>query len=156
MTTHNYKTTITWTGNTGTGTSGYRDYKRDHLISVEGKEVINASSDKSFRGDENLHNPEDLFVASLSSCHMLWYLHLCAVAGIAVQEYEDEAHGSMITQSDGSGQFSEVVLNPVVVIDSSEKLELARELHHKANEMCFIANSCNFEVKHRAVIKTLQ
>lgn len=90
---HTYKATITWTGNQGTGTSGYKTYSRDHIISAEGKKDIEASSDPSFRGDKSRYSPEDLLLDALSSCHMLWYLHLCAVNGIVVMEYVDHATG---------------------------------------------------------------
>lgn len=153
--THHYNTLVTWTGNKGTGTSGYRDYERSHTISIEGKSDILASSDPSFRGDKSRHNPEELFVSSLSSCHMLWYLHLCADAGIRVIRYEDQASGTMQENPDGSGRFTEVLLKPTVSIDDASKTDLALELHHKAHKMCFIARSCNFPVRHEPVIKTM-
>ena len=152
MKSHYYKTSLTWTGNTGQGTSSYRDYERSHIISIENKTDIHASSDPSFRGDGTRHNPEELFVASLSSCHMLWYLHLCSEAGIVVTSYEDRATGTMKENEDGSGQFTEVVLRPVTVISDASKTELAKSLHHKAHQMCFIARSCNFPVRHEPVV----
>src|ERR1051326_2634439 len=91
---HRYSATIRWTGNRGTGTSGYRDYGRDHEIAIEGKPPISGSSDPAFRGDRGLHNPEDLLVCALSACHMLSYLHLCAVSGVVVAAYEDRAEGT--------------------------------------------------------------
>lgn len=153
MKSHQYKTSLTWTGNTGKGTSSYRDYERSHTISVENKPDILASSDPSFRGDRTRHNPEELFVASLSSCHMLWYLHLCSEAGIVINSYQDSAIGTMNENADGSGQFTDVVLHPVAVISDASKTELAKKLHHKAHQMCFIARSCNFPVKHEPVVK---
>lgn len=153
MKVHHYKTSLTWTGNTGKGTSGYRDYERSHTISIENKPDIHASSDPSFRGDRTHHNPEELFVASLSSCHMLWYLHLCAEAGIVITSYRDSASGTMNENADGSGQFAEVVLHPAAVINDASKTELAKELHHKAHQMCFIARSCNFPVRHEPVVE---
>ncbi len=111
------------------------------------------SSDPSFRGDKSKHNPEELLVASLSSCHMLWYLHLCSDAGIVVTSYQDAATGTMEENPDGSGQFTEVVLHPVVELTDAAKAGLARELHHKVSQMCFIARSCNFPVKHEPLIK---
>lgn len=145
---HHYQSTVVWTGNKGTGTSGYRDYERNHTISVDGKADILASSDPSFRGDKNRHNPEELFLASLSSCHMLWLLHLCSDAGIVVTAYEDQAEGTMQENADGSGQFTSVTLRPRVSIADATRAEEVQQLHHKANEMCFIARSCNFEVRH--------
>lgn len=149
---HTYQSTITWTGNKGTGTSAYRAYDRNHSISVEGKTEISASSDPAFRGDKTKHNPEDLFLASISSCHMLWYLHLCSEAGIIVEEYTDHASGIMQIREDGGGSFSEVTLKPLVKVSENSMIEKAKELHHKANELCFIANSCNFPIKHEAEI----
>lgn len=145
---HTYTSSLTWTGNTGEGTSTYQGYKRDYTIHIDGKSDILGSSDSSFQGDKNRHNPEELFIASLSSCHMLWYLHLCSVNGITVVEYHDQSAGVMIENERGAGRFESVLLKPVVVILESEKKELAMKLHKKANEMCFIANSCDFEVEH--------
>lgn len=153
---HQYQTALIWTGNTGKGTKSYRDYERSHTISIAGKADILASSDPSFRGDKSRYNPEELLVASLSSCHMLWYLHLCSDAGIIVTSYEDTATGTMEENQDGSGQFTQVVLRPVVVITDSTKAGLARDLHHQAHQMCFISRSCNFPVKHEPVVKLFQ
>src|SRR6187431_2991803 len=116
---HNYKSKITWTGNTGTGTTDYKTYERSHIISIENKVDIEASSDPAFRGDKTKHNLEDLFLSSLSSCHMLWYLHLCATAGINVVSYEDNAVGVMEEASNGSGKFTEVTLYPSVTISDA-------------------------------------
>jgi organic hydroperoxide reductase OsmC/OhrA len=145
---HHYKTTIEWTGNKGTGTSNYRDYERSHTISVENKPVIEGSSDPAFRGDKTKYNPEEMLLSSLSSCHMLWYLHFCSEAGIIVTDYIDNAIGTMEETTNGSGHFTEVVLNPIVTITDETQTEKAKELHTKANEFCFIANSVNFPVKH--------
>ena len=101
-----------WTGNRGEGTASYRGYGRDHVLSVKDKPEIPGSSDPSFRGDPQRYNPEELLVASLSSCHMLWYLHLCAVSGVVVVDYRDEAGGTMEETADGGGFFREVVLKP--------------------------------------------
>src|SRR5688572_29026869 len=107
---HQYKTTVTWTGNKGSGTSDYRAYERGHTISADGKTDILCSSDPAFRGDKTKYNPEDILVGSLSGCHMLWYLHLCAENGVVVTNYTDHATGIMAENSDGSGQFTEVTL----------------------------------------------
>lgn len=149
---HPYQVTIKWTGNKGTGTDNYRNYERSHSILVENKADILASSDPAFRGDNTKHNPEDLLLSSLSSCHMLWYLHLCSVAGVVVVDYVDSATGILIENKDGSGQFSEVTLNPLVTVSEKSMLEKAKELHQKANELCFIARSVNFPVKHNPII----
>lgn len=143
---HHYAVTVAWTGNQGTGTSGYRAYSRDHLISAGDKPVIPGSSDPSFRGDPARWNPEDLLVASLSACHKLWYLGLCAGAGIVVTGYEDRAEGWMVEEAGGAGQFARVLLRPRVTLAPGSDLEKAAQLHHKAHEMCFIARSVNFPV----------
>lgn len=146
---HTYTLTTKWTGNTGTGTSGYRAYERSHVIKADHKPDIPGSSDPSFRGDKTRYNPEELLVASLSTCHMLWYLHLCAEAGVIVVDYVDNATGTMLETADGGGYFSEVTLHPVVVLAETSMIETANELHHRANKLCFIANSCNFPVHHK-------
>lgn len=145
---HHYKTKTTWTGNVGQGTSAYKAYERSHIISVAGKPDIQGSSDASFRGDKTKHTPEDLFVSTLSTCHMLWYLHLCAVNGVIVTEYHDEATGTMEETPDGSGRFTVVTLNPVVSVAEENMIDKANALHHDAHKMCFIANSVNFAVTH--------
>lgn len=150
---HTYHLTVKWTGNTGTGTSSYRSYERSHTVSVENKVDILCSSDPAFRGDKTKHNPEDMFVASLSTCHMLWFLHLCTDHGIVVTDYVDHATGTMLETADGSGRFTEVVLRPTVTVSEASMMDKANELHHKANQMCFIANSCNFPVKHLPTCK---
>ena len=147
---HNYKLVTIWTGNKGTGTSHYREYERSHGIHAEGKPDIEASADPAFRGDKSKYNPEELLIASLSGCHMLSYLHLCAVNGVVVIEYVDEATGIMEETANGSGRFTSVTLNPIVTVTDESMIEKANELHTKANQVCFIANSCNFPVHHLA------
>ena len=150
---HRYATRVHWTGNLGNGTAGYRAYSREHEIVAPGKPVIPASSDPAFRGDPARYNPEDLLVASLSSCHMLWYLHLCADAGIVVLQYEDDASGRMV-ETDSGGRFEEVILRPAVVIRTGGDEKLAQQLHERAHRMCFIANSVNFPVRTEATVRT--
>ncbi|CAL2082726.1 OsmC family protein [Tenacibaculum sp. 190524A05c] len=146
---HNYKAQITWTGNEGSGTSKYNEYNRNHEIKIlEKHNIIKGSSDPSFLGDKTRFNPEDLFISSLSSCHMLWYLHLCSVNNIIVTEYIDNVTGIMEESKDGSGKFTNVTLHPKVTITDQTKINLANELHEEANKMCFIANSCNFKIDH--------
>lgn len=153
---HQYLTTIEWTGNTGHGTTSYKGYSRDHMISAEHKQIhIPASSDPSFLGDPTRYNPEELFLSSLSSCHMLWYLHLCTVNGVIVTGYTDQAEGTMEEDESGSGRFTAVVLNPLVTVLREEMIAKANELHTQANQMCFIANSCNFPVSHRPLAKSV-
>lgn len=149
---HQYTLITQWTGNRGAGTSGYTTYDRSHTISISEKADILCSSDPGFRGDKTKHNPEEMLVASLSSCHMLWYLHLCADAGIIVTDYQDNPVGIMEEYGDGGGHFIEVTLRPMVTITDKSKEDAALELHHKANELCFIANSVNFPVHHDAEI----
>ncbi|SDJ29149.1 Organic hydroperoxide reductase OsmC/OhrA [Pedobacter sp. ok626] len=145
---HQYQATLTWAGNKGSGTMDYRSYDRSYIISIENKPDIMGSSDSAFLGDKTKHNPEDLLLASLSSCHMLWYLHLCSQNEIIVMDYKDTPIGKMTENPDGSGHFNEVVLNPVVVITDESQIEKANALHDQAHKMCFIANSCNFPIKH--------
>lgn len=140
--------TTKWTGNRGEGTSAYRAYDRNHDISIDGKQVIAGSSDPAFRGDKTKHNPEELLVAALSACHMLSYLHVCVNNGVIVVDYVDEATGVMLENSDGSGQFTGVTLNPKVTVADSSMIEKANALHHEANQLCFIARSVNFPVHH--------
>jgi organic hydroperoxide reductase OsmC/OhrA len=146
---HFYKATTTWLGNRGNGTSDYKSYDRNHDIEIAGKPVLTCSSDPSFRGDKTRHNPEELLVASLSGCHMLWYLHLCATNGVIVTDYVDEASGTMDENKDGSGQFVEVMLNPKVTVQEPAMIDKANALHHEANAMCFIARSVKFPVRHK-------
>lgn len=146
---HHYKATTTWIGNLGKGTTDYKSYSRNHDIRIEGKQPLLCSSDPTFRGDKSRQNPEELLVASLSGCHMLWYLHLCAVNGVVVVDYIDEAFGVMEENKDGSGQFTEVVLNPKVTVAETSMVEKANALHHDANKMCFIARSVKFPVRHK-------
>ncbi len=150
---HHYKLTLNWTGNTGAGTLNYGAYERSHTITVKNKSDIPCSSDPAFRGDKTKHNPEELLLASLSSCHMLWFLHLCADGGIVVTDYIDNATGIMIETSSGGGHFTEVTLNPIVTVSETSMTEKANELHKKANELCFIANSVNFPVRQKATCK---
>jgi organic hydroperoxide reductase OsmC/OhrA len=148
---HNYKLALKWNGNRGSGTTDYRAYGREYSIYIADKVDLEGSSDPSFRGDKTKHNPEDMLLAALSSCHMLSYLHVCAIGGVVILDYTDHATGLMITTSDGAGRFSEVTLNPVVVVADAAMIEKANELHEKANQLCFIANSVNFPVKHAPV-----
>ncbi|MCB0686576.1 MAG: OsmC family protein [Saprospiraceae bacterium] len=149
---HLYEVDIEWTGNRGSGTSSYTGYSRDHEVRSGNKSTIYASSDPSFRGDAARYNPEELFVASLSQCHMLWFLHLCSADGIIVKKYHDHAIGIMKESLDGGGHFTEVTLRPEVTIASSHDVEQIDRIHSKANRLCFIANSCNFNVNHKGKV----
>lgn len=145
---HNYNSSIKWTGNKGAGTANYRAFERSYIVSIDNKPDILGSSDPAFRGDKTKYNPEELMVVSLSSCHMLWYLHLCSEAGVIVTDYIDNATGLMVETSNGGGRFTKVTLNPIVTVEENSMFATANELHKKANELCFIANSVNFEVAH--------
>lgn len=144
---HRYEVALVWTGNRGTGTSDYRAYGRDHVLRAEGKPEIPGSSDPAFRGDASRYNPEDLVVASLSSCHMLWYLHLCAQAGVTCVGYADRVEGTMAVAGDGGGRFTGVTLHPEVTIRRGDDPAVAASLHGRAHELCFVANSVNFPVR---------
>ena len=152
MSKQDYETTIVWTGNSGEGTRTYRSYSRNFTLTAPGRPELLGSSDHAFRGDRDRYNPEDMLVAALSSCHMLSYLHLCAVNEIVVLAYEDTAAGTMRERADGSGVFTHVQLNPKVTISASSDAALAESLHHKAHELCFIANSVNFPVENAPTI----
>jgi organic hydroperoxide reductase OsmC/OhrA len=150
MKAHHYSLIVNWTGNKGEGTNGYKSYQRSHEIIIEGKEIIKSSSDPAFLGDGTKHNPEELLLASISSCHMLWYLHLCSDAGIVVTNYIDNAKGIMEETTNDGGKFTSVTLYPTITLKNIEQQEQANALHTKANELCFIANSLNFKVGHDA------
>ncbi|MEV4013702.1 OsmC family protein [Nonomuraea angiospora] len=152
---HTYPVVVTWTGDKGTGTSGYRDYGREHELTTEGPPAIAGSSDPAFRGDPTRWNPEQLLVGSLSQCHMLSYLHKCAVAGVIVTEYVDNAVGTMAQTTDG-GHFTEVVLRPSVTVTSPEMADAAAELHEDAHKACFIASSVNFPVRVEPTIRAME
>ncbi len=151
--THRYPVTVEWTGNTGTGTSGYRSYARRHEISAGAeKPVIPGSADPVFRGDKDRWNPEELLVAALSACHKLSYLHCCADAGIVVLAYVDHAEGEMQETPDGGGHMTRVTLRPRVTVAAGSDVARALALHEAAHHKCFIANSVNFPVEHQAEI----
>lgn len=149
---HHYRLHSTWTGDRGTGTSGYRDYDRSVTLEVEGKPAIAASADTPFRGDRAKWNPEELLLAALSECHLLSYLHACVTTGVVVTSYEDDAAGTMKEDGNSGGAFTEVVLHPRVTIADESMVEAATAAHRQAREWCFIANSVNFPVRHEPVI----
>ncbi len=144
--THTYTLQMKWTGNLGTGTSSYRAYSRNHEFLAEGKPMVAGSSDPAFRGDPARYNPEEMLVSALSTCHMLSYLHLCAVSNIVVVDYTDEPLGKMMETDDGGGHFTQVTLRPRIVVKPGADLALARQLHEQAHHLCFIASSVNFPV----------
>lgn len=150
---HTYRTLTVWTGNTGSGTSGYRAYERTHEVTSGAKPAIAGSADASFRGDAARWNPEELLVAALADCHMLQFLHLCADAGVVVVDYRDTATGSMEQSADGGGRFTEVVLHPVVTVRDAAMAGPCAALHDRAHELCFVAASVSFPVRHEATVK---
>ena len=153
MATHTYRLDTRWTGNLGTGTSSYTKYSRNFELGSPAKAApIAASSDPHFRGDASRYNPEELLVGAISSCHMLWVLHLCADAGIVVTDYSDEAFGEMVDHPDGSGEFTRVVLRPRMAITDISRAGEARAIHHRAHDLCFLARSMNFPVEHEPEI----
>ena len=147
---HLFKAELNWTLNQIQEDSTKRFYSKSHKIIIEGKPVLNVSAAKAFKGDPELYNPEDLLLSSLVSCHMMSYIYVCAQNGIEVLEYSDNAEATLEVSPDGSGRFVEVRLKPKVKISNSDKIELAIEFHKKANQLCFIANSCSFPVLHEA------
>ncbi len=154
--THRYETKVRWTGNTGSGTSDYRGYRRDHEIHGDGKPAILGSSDPAFRGDAGRWNPEELLVAALAQCHMLWYLHLCAAAGVVVTDYSDTPFGTMtMDATGGGGHFTDVVLRPAVTAADPSMADKALALHDEINAFCFIARSVNFSVRHEPTVRAV-
>lgn len=148
---HGYAVAVQWTGNRGEGTATYRSYGRDHRITADGKQhEIAGSSDRVFRGDPDCWNPEELVIAALAQCHMLSYLHVAATNGIVVVDYCDSASGTLLQEGDG-GRLIEATLRPVVTLaahHTDEDAGRAAALHHRASELCFIANSVSFPVGH--------
>ncbi|MGV8884085.1 MAG: OsmC family protein [Microbacteriaceae bacterium] len=148
---HHFAVSVAWEGNRGSGTSGYRDYSRENSLHAEGKNPIEGSSARVFHGDATRWNPEELLVAALSQCHMLSYLHVAVLNGVVVTEYTDAATGTMRQTPDGGGSFTSVTLRPRVTISQGDP-EIARAIHARASELCFIANSVNFAVHHQPEI----
>jgi len=151
---HRYALTVTWTGNTGDGTTTYRGYRRTHTVVAEGPPELLGSADRTFHGDRDRWNPEQLLLASLAQCRMLSYLHVCVESGVVVTDYVDRATGSMRTEAAGGGRFTEVVLHPVVTVADEDMVEAATRAHHRAHELCFIANSVSFPVRHEPTALT--
>jgi organic hydroperoxide reductase OsmC/OhrA len=153
---HDYKAKLVWEGNLGDGTSSYMGYGRRYRLKIDGKPDLTGSADPMFRGDANAYNPEDLFVAALSSCHLLSYLALCARSKINVVAYEDDAIGTLLLRPDGGGSFESVTLRPSVTIAAGGDEKRALELHETAHDLCFIAASVKIPVGHQPQIKVAQ
>ena len=154
--THTYRVELTWTGNRGTGTSGYRDYGRANELAAPGKEPIAGSADRVFFGDRSRWNPEELVVAALAQCHLLSYLHVCTEHGVVVTDYTDTPTGTMAEDGAGGGAFTEVVLRPVVTVAEESMREPARQLHGPAGQRCFVAASVSFPVRHEPLVRVRQ
>jgi organic hydroperoxide reductase OsmC/OhrA len=145
----NYETRLLWEGDTAT----YDGYSREYRVVIAGKPDVIGSADPAFRGDAARHNPEDMLMIAIASCHMLSYLALCARKRIRVVAYEDDARGRMVLRKDGGGHFEEVVLRPVVTIAEGDAA-LAEQLHEKAHHLCFIASSVNFPIRCEPTVRT--
>lgn len=150
---HLFKAVLNWTSKKEV--SSLKIYSKNHQVKIEGKPILEVSAAKAFKGDPELYNPEDLLLSSLVSCHMMSYLYVCSQNGIEVLEYSDNAEAALEVNPDGSGRFVEVKLFPKVKISNPDQIELALNLHFKANQLCFIANSCNFPVLHEASCEVL-
>ena len=144
---HHFSVSIQWTGNTGTGTSGYTDYERSHVLIGENKMPLACSSASVFRGDGTLYNPEDMLLYSVAACHMLWFLHCCADAGVVVTAYTNTPEGYLANDDHGIGRFTEIILHPIVELADDTQRSMLEELHALAHTKCFIANSLNSEVR---------
>lgn len=153
---HEYTARLIWDGNLGEGTSSYTSYGRQYRVLVAGKPELVGTADPAFRGEADKHNPEDLFLAAIAACHMLFYLSLCARKGIRVLAYEDDVSGTMKVEAGGGGRFEEVTLRPRVTIANVEGVERAVQLHDTAHELCFIANSCSVPVRHKATVRVAE
>ena len=153
MTVHTYEIGLTWTGSTGAGTSSYRAYARDHEVTASGRPPLLGSSDPAFRGDATRWNPEQLYVASIAQCHMLWYLHLAAQAGVTVTAYEDRPTAIMLEEPSGAGRFESVTLRPSVTIASGSDPGTAAALHDRVGDYCFIARSVRTPIHHEVAVR---
>ena len=150
---HDYSVDVRWTGDRGEGTTSYRSYGRDATIVATGKRHdVLASADRTFHGDADRWNPEELLLAALAQCHLLSYLHVAATAGVVVVAYEDAAVGRMTQTHDGGGRFTSVTLRPVVTVADEGMVERALELHAEASRKCFIAASVAFPVGHEPTV----
>jgi organic hydroperoxide reductase OsmC/OhrA len=124
------------------------NYSRAHTWSFDGGVVVEASSAPDRQGDPSRVDPEEAFVASISSCHMLWFLHLAADAGFVVDRYSDEAVGTMDRDDTGTTWVMVVDLRPAIEWsgDHHPTAEDLDELHHESHRRCFIANSVRTKI----------
>lgn len=145
---HIYTSSIIWTGNRGAGTASYRGYDRTWDVAIAGKAVIHCSNDPALGGDPSKMNPEDMLLSALSACHMLWYLHYAADAGVVVTSYLDTPEGHAQVEPSGAGRFTQAILRPKITLAAGSDVQLAHDLHGKIHEVCFIARSVNFPVTY--------
>jgi organic hydroperoxide reductase OsmC/OhrA len=152
---HLFKAKLNWFSTIKEEVSTSKIYTKNHTITIEGKDILDVSAAKAFKGDPSLYNPEDLLLSSVVSCHMMSYLYVCSQNGIEVVSYTDAADATLEVLESGSGRFTQVRLYPKVIIRQKEKITEAISLHKKANELCFIANSCNFHIIHEPLCEVV-
>jgi organic hydroperoxide reductase OsmC/OhrA len=148
-----YYSKLVWSGGALGPTESVETYSREFRAEIDGKPPLRGSADPAFHGDPALHNPEDLLMIALPSCHMLSYLAVCAHAGIAVVSYEDSAVGTL-ARRDGRIKFVDALLRPRVVVEEGSDIARAEALHEKAHNICIIVNSVNFPVRYEAEVTT--
>jgi organic hydroperoxide reductase OsmC/OhrA len=146
---HGYEIELEWTGDRGEGTTGPRAYGRTHVVRATGKlHDLQGSSDRVFHGDRERWNPEELLLAALADCHMLSYLYAAARHGVVVRGYTDAASATLREDGRGGGALVGAVLRPRVLVADASMIEAAQSLHAEAAELCFIAASVAFPVRH--------
>lgn len=150
---HTFKVVLNWISNQKSSDKSVRFYSKSHTIKIEGKDDLKVSAAKAFKGDPSLYNPEDLLLSSLTSCHMMSYLYCCSINDLEIISYQDYSEAFLEVNADGSGKITKVILRPTVTIKEEENVQLAKDLHQKASELCFIANSCNFLIEHEISIQ---
>lgn len=144
---HQFSLRAEWTGNQGSGTSGYKDYRRDVTLQAAGPGEISGSSARAFHGDESRWNPEQLLLGALAQCHTLSYLHHATAAGVVVSGLAVAVEGTLEVDSSGAGRMSAATLRPEVWLADEAQREQADALHEPAHRDCFIANSLSFPVE---------
>jgi len=149
MTVHEYSTRLSWTGSTG---DGYRDYDRAHEVELAGG-TLPITADPAFRGDESLTNPEQLLLAAASSCQLLSFLAVAALAKVDVLGYEDDATAVMPDAKDGM-RLTEIVLRPRITVRGADAVKVA-ELVENAHRQCFVANSLNTAVRVEHTVESV-
>jgi organic hydroperoxide reductase OsmC/OhrA len=149
---HRYQLQLSWCGNLGSGTSGYRAYSRAHQIRAAGKPVLAGSADPVLRGDAERYHPEELLLAALAACHMLWFLHLCADEGVVVHGYEDQPSGTLPVDASGGARLREALLQPAVTLAAASAPARLAALHERAHALCFTAHSVSFPVRCQPLV----